>query len=332
MAAELRSHMVPLLLRRARHLGIDVSDLVQRHAVDLDADAVRLRCRAVRALGDTVAERAGDPRFGFRTALELPRGAYGLIEYLVRNTSNLRALVGELVRYSRLINARLEVRFDDATGVVEQRIEGEPACLGKQGNEFSLAHQVKIVKEACGRPIPIARVFFAHEAPRHSEPEIQDYFGTRAIEYACGFNGVVLSAEALATRLDGADDALFRVLERRAAEVLETDAADDDLGRARRAIVQELGTVERRSLRAGRVAEALGSSERTLQRRLAAEGTTFGELVDDVRHELALRHLAAPERSVADVASLLGYADRRAFARAFRRWTKTTPTEWRQAR
>jgi AraC-like DNA-binding protein len=315
--------MVPIFARRAKRLGVDVSDL----GIDATADEIDITCARTREIGDAIATRAKDPLFGFHAALEMPRGAYGLIEYVVRNTPTVRALIHQLVRFSRLINAQVVATFDDATGRLEQRIEGEPEGLGAQGNAFSLAHQVKVVRDACGVRVVQKRVYFAH-AKSGDDAELKDYFGAREIVYASGFNGVDLDDDALATTLAAPDPSLFRVLETRAAELAAALSQKDDLENVRHAIARELETGEPT---AKRVASTVGTSERTLHRRIGEHGTTFGKLVDRMRHDLALAHLRDDARSVSDVAMLLGYSDGRAFARAFRRWTKTTPLEWRRA-
>jgi len=288
---------------------------------------VRISCNSLRAFTKTLATRAGDELFGFHAALEMPPGAYGLLEYVVRNTPTLRALVLQLVRFGRLINAQLVVKFDETSGRLEQRIAHEPECLGKQGNEFSLAHQVKIVREACAAPVALDRVFLAHASPEAPEPELLRFFGTPDIAYASGFNGVDLSPGALDTPLTSADPTLLGVLEGPARELLAELSGADEVEGVRRAVVRELETGEPT---AKHIAQLVGVSERTLHRRVAAHGTTFGALVDQLRHELALAYLEDRARSVHDVALLLGYSDGRAFARAFRRWTKTTPLAWRR--
>jgi len=73
------------------------------------------------------------------------------------------------------------------------------------------------------------------------------------------------------------------------------------------------------------VASALAMRARNLQRGLAAEGTTFQVLLDDARHELAVRHLPEPNATVAKVAWLVGFSEPSAFHRAFRRWTGHSP-------
>ncbi|HEX4514550.1 MAG TPA: AraC family transcriptional regulator ligand-binding domain-containing protein, partial [Polyangiaceae bacterium] len=161
--------MLPAFARRARALGVRVDDL----GVDANAEEVTVTCARAREIGDAIAERAGDPLFGFHAATEMPRGAYGLIEYVVRNTPTVRALIHQLVRFSRLINARIVARFDDRTGRLEQRIEGEPELLGAQGNVFSLVHQTQVVRDACHERVAVKRVYFAH-AKRGDDAQIRE--------------------------------------------------------------------------------------------------------------------------------------------------------------
>jgi AraC-like DNA-binding protein len=79
------------------------------------------------------------------------------------------------------------------------------------------------------------------------------------------------------------------------------------------------------------VAAALAMSDRTLQRELRNEQTSFRELVDVVRREIAVQQLAQPGNSAAEVGFLLGFSDPSAFTRAFRRWTGTAPAAFRSA-
>lgn len=78
------------------------------------------------------------------------------------------------------------------------------------------------------------------------------------------------------------------------------------------------------------IAGALGWSERTLRRRLSAEGTTFQELLDEVRSSLAVRLLRSASLSVEETAQALGYAEASTFIQAFRRWHGTTPARWQR--
>jgi AraC-like DNA-binding protein len=77
------------------------------------------------------------------------------------------------------------------------------------------------------------------------------------------------------------------------------------------------------------MAKTLHMSPRTLQRKLADAETTYLKLVDDTRRDLALRFVEDPHRSITDITFTLGFSQQSAFARAFKRWTGRSPTEYR---
>ncbi len=74
-----------------------------------------------------------------------------------------------------------------------------------------------------------------------------------------------------------------------------------------------------------RVAGDMGLSRQTLYRRLKEEGVTFEELLDTLRHRLALRYLQAERMSVKATSYRLGFSEPAAFSRAFKRWTGSSP-------
>jgi AraC-like DNA-binding protein len=77
-------------------------------------------------------------------------------------------------------------------------------------------------------------------------------------------------------------------------------------------------------------AQAVGMPARTLQRHLAAEGATHSGMVEDVRRELALKHLGNASISVTEIAYALHFTEPTAFHRAFRRWTGESPLQHRR--
>ena len=72
-------------------------------------------------------------------------------------------------------------------------------------------------------------------------------------------------------------------------------------------------------------------TERTLQRRLKEEGSSFQELLDHTRRELARSYLADSRRALGQVADSLGFADQSNFFRACRRWFGVSPGQYRDA-
>ena len=90
-----------------------------------------------------------------------------------------------------------------------------------------------------------------------------------------------------------------------------------------------LGAIAQGEPEVAAVARSLATSERSLQRRLQEEGTSFREVVDDARKQLAVGYLGDRRLAVSEVAYLLGYSEAGAFVRAFKRWTGKTPGEMR---
>jgi AraC-like DNA-binding protein len=78
------------------------------------------------------------------------------------------------------------------------------------------------------------------------------------------------------------------------------------------------------------VADKLGLSSWSLQRRLREEGSSFTALVDQVRCEMATHYLQQKQLPISEMALLLGYSEVSAFSRAFRRWFGISPRQWRQ--
>lgn len=100
-------------------------------------------------------------------------------------------------------------------------------------------------------------------------------------------------------------------------------AGSELIERVRRLVANELSD----GVTKEQIAQRMHLSTRTLCRRLSNEGTSFQSVLDDLRHELALRYLREPRRTVAEIADRLGFSSTSAFDHAFRRWTGLTPSQ-----
>ena len=126
----------------------------------------------------------------------------------------------------------------------------------------------------------------------------------------------------------GEDPALFDLLDRHARGLAGRAPGEGEIAaRVRASVAAELPG---REPSVAAVARRLATSARTLQRRLGEEGTSFARLVDEVRRERAETFLRAGDVSIAEVSWLVGFSEQSAFTRAFRRWTGTSPTDFRR--
>jgi AraC-like DNA-binding protein len=168
-----------------------------------------------------------------------------------------------------------------------------------------------------------------HRAPE-STVEYERTFGSASLEFAAPFSGFELNWRCLETPLPTADSSLHDVLRKHAeAALAELPRAETLTERVRGVVASELPGGASSVVR---VAKTLHMSPRTLERKLAGEGTTFSALLEELRRQLAFRYVGADALDLSEVALLLGFSQTSAFHRAFKRWTGHTPLHYRRAR
>lgn len=258
---------------------------------------------------------------GQRNGLE----AMGLVGLLVKYSSDVETALRSLVRYRHL-----HVRG----AVAALSVEGASATIGyatylqhseaaDQVGDAAVASIFNFMRALCGSDWHPAEVRFAHRRPDDVGPYRR--FFRAPMSFDAEQYGVVFSAAWLARRLNSDDPMLHRVLQQQ-IDALEARHGDDFAGQVRSVLRTGLLTGHGS---AGQVAALFAIHGRTLHRRLNEFGTNFQQLADECRCEIARQMLEDSTLNVSQIAATLDYADASAFIRAFRRWTGTTPAQWR---
>ena len=298
-------------------------ELSERDVEDPDR---RVPQDVVTDLWDRAVSLSGDPSFGLRALRSLSPARRSLAEYLLLNSPSLGAMIERGIRFERLWQEGREASLS---------VQGELAILewsarpglrfSRALSEFAVAMVVLLARAATGRQLS-GEVRFLHPAPPELRPYDELFSGK--VTFSAGTQALLFPAELLGTPLRKADPALLSVLEAHAREMLERLPLARSFAQSVRQAV--LTSLVNEGAPLERVSEKLGLSSRTLRRRLADEGLSYQELVDELRAELALRYLADPAISVTEVAFLLGFSDGAAFSKAFRRWTGESPSTVRK--
>jgi AraC-like DNA-binding protein len=313
-------------------LGIDPRPLARRLGMspvpsDRRGD-VWLRVEQVRAFGDLAAAEAGDADFGLSAAASRARGSFGGCDFAIQYSPDLRTALQFIGHGAARMEAGADIRFeqDSREGRLVFASPGYPEGLGRHGQEFRTAVFLRSLRAAAGDSWGPSRAWFAHPEPENAAG-VAAAMGTSELEFSRPDSGFAVPRASLDVPLPHGDRALFMYLERAVEEEgLQMPVAVSPLLKD---ALREL--VARRSFDAGALARAMHMSRRTLQRRLAEAGTTFHELLDEVRFDEARGLLAEGAASSDAVARQLGYANHRAFDRAFHRWTGTAPSTWRHS-
>ncbi|MGY8705968.1 AraC family transcriptional regulator ligand-binding domain-containing protein [Bradyrhizobium sp. 18BD] len=231
-----------------------------------------------------------------------------------------------IVRFKRLCSPeqpQVKEGKDECTITVEwpYATAPEPSI----STDVTFAFLVELGRRGTGQHVTPKRVELVR--PRPASDVYQTYFDC-PIRYGAARNVLILKSVDLDRPFPGHNQELLDIL---------TPALASALGelQARSSIKEQVKVVLKRSLASGRpelsdVARDLGTSERTLQRRITEEGTSFRELLVEARQELGRQLLSDPTADIDEVACLLGYQDASSFYRAFRYWEGVTPSRWRE--
>jgi AraC-like DNA-binding protein len=327
--ASAKAALVPALLRFAQRRGAFVRDLAAR--LDLpddavDADEVAVAPAVLRALFEAVADACGEPWVGLRLAAEPPSSsAYAAIELALRSSRT----VGDALECLALMHPQLRaerVAKDDEVLWI-QSTSGPAPGVGRHAVEYGLAFVVARCREICSSdPLHVSSAWFSHARPRDVTP-LERFFGTRTLTFGAELSGFALRSETLHAPVATRDDRrLIAALDLAAAAF----ARQAPQARTTAIVATTLPNVLATGATLEAVARTLAVSDRTLQRRLEEEGTTFLEILDGVREARARDLLRDPSLTLIDVAERLGFSDLATFSRAFKRWTGEPPGMFRR--
>ena len=325
--------LVWAILSATRSAEVSSEQLLQRAGLgglDLTDAELRVPVRLVGALWCEAARASNDANIGFHAGTLLQSGAFGAIDYAARSGATLRAFYGRLARFHRLIgdgcDVRLVERGDSVRIVFDWPAENTESR--RHMSEFAAAGLVALGREAAGTRFSIARLALRHRGSAGRE-ELQAWFGTQPA-FGEPTSHILLARHVLDLPLVRAEPGLVAVLDGLAEELLARLPEPDDVPlRVRYAISNQLWTGE---CALESVARALCMSARSLQRRLQDRGTSFNLLVDTARREAALELVLDPTITVSDIAVRVGFSEPSAFDRAFRRWTGSSPSNYRRTR
>lgn len=287
---------------------------------------------AFEALGRLLAESAtatGCEHFGLLVGERFELDGLGAIGYLMRNSATvgeaLRALLLHLYLHDRGAVPIL-INLDASYVLLGYSVyrHGTPGTPHLYDAAIAIGH--RMLTAICGPQWKAAHVQFSHGRPKDPRP-YRRIFGSQ-VRFDAEVSGVVFASSSLDQAIPGADPQL-RELVLQAIQQARASSTMSFSEVVRGALHQMVlsGTSS-----AENVALLFGIHERTLRKRLTAEGTNLQSLVSQTRFELAKQLLENTELQLAEIASALHFADATVFSRAFRTWAKTNPREWRERR
>lgn len=258
------------------------------------------------------AIQPGNESFGLCMAESRLLSNLGAVGLLIRDQASLRDSLNVLMRYQTLLNGSLSLMIEESEGVVVIREDlraGKARQSTRHRIELALGVMLRLMREFLGEDWQPRRVCFEHSAPR--DLGVHHRLLGRRVEFDHEFNCIVCAKSDLDVRNTSADPAMVRY----AQQLLDVSAKP-----GRSTVHADVRRTILLLLPSGRctidqVSEHLGLVCRTVQRRLEEEGQTFSSMVNDIRRELATRHVMQSGRPLTEVAMMLGFSAPSAFSR-----------------
>jgi len=304
-------------------LGHDVDALLEECGLsrpDLDDPDGRIACDLVGSIMARAQQKRFTPNLGLAMAQATPLGAYPLLDYLVLTSDTVGEGLAQLARYFRITDSPVSIEVHEESDPV--RVETQ--TVSAFGYEFEAALVVLRLREETDGRFAAAGVYFQHQPD--DVTGLEQALGC-PVRTGASWNGVAIDRSTWQLPLRRRDPILRKFLESQADAMLASMPARAGVAvDVRHAVASRIASG---AIRMSAIARQLGMSERTLHRRLADDGITYQELLEEVRRAAAGRYLDESGLAIGEIAYLLGYSEPSAFHRAFKRWYGTTPEAFR---
>lgn len=327
MADLIRSASLTHYAEIARSVGIDPRAMLKQARLPLhclENPDLRVAVGNVRRLLEESAEASGVEEFGLRLA---ERGGYstlGPVALVVREQATVGAAMEALARYIQLQNEamRLEIDRRDDLVTIAMFLRGGPQRATRQSREMALGRIHRLIVSLMPAGWRPQEVHLAH-APTLRRTYHRKFFGCD-VTFDSEFDAIVCHARDMDRAIPTAQPMLASYVENRVREI--GTRPDDWAGKVRELM--------RALLPAGdcaieTVAAHLGCDRRTIHRRLSECSTTFSDILDAERADIAMRLIEDGSRPLKEIAGLLGFSAQSALARWFRGRFGCSITEWR---
>ena len=295
----------------------------------LNDPANRLTFNELEALLVASVEATNDETFGLHFGELVHPTTFHALGLALLSSSSIRAFCERLARYYTFITSNETVQLvEDDVGLQVQLLPKpnvERSRVYPYLTQGSLATYVQWLRAMYRRDYKPAGVRFTFAEPADATPYLS-YFGVPC-EFGCEVDELTIAAEDLDVPLPAANAELARMHDEVVVRYL---AKMDEKDLVRRVHAQIIQLLPSGKCSKPTIAFALNMSVRTLHNRLANEGTSYQEILVQIRWELAEQYMQQQNLSVSEIAYTLGFSDCSNFSRAFQRWTGCSPTSFRE--
>jgi AraC-like DNA-binding protein len=322
------SPALDLMISIMRSYEIDPIPILRDLAIDpkrvADINA-RFRINQVHALFQRMESVIPEPSFGLKAAEFWHPSHMGPLGYAWMTSETLRAAFNRLQRFSKIVSEGVRLTLVEKDDHIAMEFELLDDIALTSRSDTSMAMLLAMIRCNGGPRLHPLSVSFSHPAPEDPAPYYALFqcpveFDAPATSFRLNTEEADRPRSSSHTQLSLLHDQLMR-------KYLSKLDEDNIIERVKAAIVDELPSGH---LSDALIARTMFMTERTLQRRLQAEGTTFKRLLTEIRQELADQYIQDSRLTLQEISFLLGFAELSSFSRAFKRWKGLSPKHFRE--
>ncbi len=278
-------------------------------------------------LWNLAVERSGDPCFGLTAAAQWHATTWHGLGFAWLASSTLEEALRRVTRYGAVLSTAADFRMVTIETGIRLTLSAKRGYVVEAADvviDAALANVVHMCRATYGPDFRPSRVEFVHggDGCRQRRRE----FFKAPVVYRGRENALEIAADVVAKPLATANAELAHANERVIADYFAQLGPGTTVARVQAKLIDGLPSG---NITAERIAESLFVSQRTLQRQLAREGTSFTAVLDQTRRELAERFIRDQSLTLIEITFLLGFSEISSFSRAFKRWTGLAPTEFK---
>jgi AraC-like DNA-binding protein len=321
------------IAKALRLQGIDPMELLAEAEIDpahvINADR-RVPAAKMQHLFSLALRATGNPGFGLLAAEQVQAATLqGLGLAFLASDTVLDALQ-RLVRFCHVLSTGVELSLEERDELIDLEFHVARVADEDDADYASLDFGMGLVMVMCRMTLGdyVSPISVDTRRPQPDDPDLfMSLMGAR-INFGADIDRVSFVRADIVDRLLTANRELARINDEQAQAYLDSF---NDVSTARDVVSKIVEKLPDGPPNQSQIAGALNVSNRTLQRKLKDEGTSFVDLLQDTRLELARKYLANPGRSISEIAYLLGFSEPSTFSRAFKRWTGQAPADYRHS-
>ena len=316
------------LWRQIEAYGLDPEPMFRSEGVDpavMYDPGARIPAEQQLALFERALKACKDPLFGLKYAEYFRPAHLGALGFAWLASANLRTAFMRLHRYARVIQPNLKVELEDGRDVLHVTVDAHrPVPHPDVREDLQIGIIVKMCRIIAGPDLNATQICFQHSEPADTGPHYAVF--RCPLHFGSDVTRLTFNRQDVDQRLTGSNDELAQLNEHIVVRYLAHAEKSDVVNRVKALIIDGLasGTITET-----RVAEQLHMTGRNLHRKLNKEGTSFKQILTEVRKDLAQQYIMDRSKTLTEISFLLGFAEVSSFSRAYKGWTGKPPSEAR---